>query len=420
MNVAEPHFKKGACSYCGDAPVNHTFSYFLNLISTRMDFHIKKVARHAPKFLVRFADFIPKFTFETFALLGLAKFSDDIEKAKTFRSRVIWEEAKRRGIKMEQLMLWGKPMDYYRAFLNGRRIYFDSLPIPPEMLDMRENWDDKFALKRELAKNNIPAPECVALPIFYKKRAEEIFAKLEKPVIVKPRIGSRGRHTITNINTIEEFRRALKVAEAISPDLVAEEHLHGYICRATVVGGQLAGFYRAKPPHVVGDGKSTIRKLIEEKDKNRYQRVEKVDISEELMTHIAKSGFTLNDVLPEGMELSLSHRSGRLFGGTTREMLPLLHPSFVPILERVAKLLGLAVVGFDCIVPDPEVEASSQKWGIIEANTLPFIDLHYYALLGKPQNIAGMVWDLWGPLPGPLLAKERVDAKQAGEVNAPR
>ena len=72
-----------------------------------------------------------------------------------------------------------------------------------------------------------------------------------------------------------------------------------------------------------------------------------------------------------------------------------LHPSFIPIFERAAQAVDLAVVGFDSIIPDPTKPAETQKWGIIECNTLPFIDLHYDALEGKPRNIAGMIWDLW-------------------------
>jgi len=76
-------------------------------------------------------------------------------------------------------------------------------------------------------------------------------------------------------------------------------------------------------------------------------------------------------------------------------MLDDLHPSFIPILKQAAKIVDLSVVGFDCIIPDPTKDANSQRWGIIECNTLPFIDLHYYALEGKPKNIAGMIWDMW-------------------------
>jgi cyanophycin synthetase len=73
-----------------------------------------------------------------------------------------------------------------------------------------------------------------------------------------------------------------------------------------------------------------------------------------------------------------------------------IHPSFIPFFEKAALVTGLSIAGFDSIIPDPTMDAYSQKWGIIECNTLPFIDLHYYALEGKPRNIAGMVWDLWG------------------------
>jgi cyanophycin synthetase len=155
------------------------------------------------------------------------------------------------------------------------------------------------------------------------------------------------------------------------------------------------GFYRACAPAVVGDGESTIEQLILEKDKNRPDRVEQVLINDELKSHVERAGFTLDEILPVGINLPLTHRTGRLFGGTTREMLSLLHPSFIPFLEKAARVVDLPVVGFDCIVPDPTEDANAQKWGIIECNTLPFIDLHYYALEGKPKNIAGKIWDLW-------------------------
>jgi len=87
-------------------------------------------------------------------LLKFSKLSGDINQAKTFRSRVIWEEAKRRGIDMKQLIMFGKPLDQYRARLNGKLVYFDSLPIPSKFLHMKKNWDDKFLLKKELSKKS--------------------------------------------------------------------------------------------------------------------------------------------------------------------------------------------------------------------------------------------------------------------------
>ncbi len=185
------------------------------------------------------------------------------------------------------------------------------------------------------------------------------------------------------------------IVKRICPYVAVEEHLQGSICRATIVGGSLAGFYKGQAPSIVGDGHNTIRKLIEEKDAARKTRVEAVPISKELHEYISRSGYTIDTVLPIDVKLQLSHHTGRLFGGTTKEMIDELHPSFVPILEHASSIVGLAIAGFDCIIPDPTKDANSQRWGIIECNTLPFIDLHYYALEGKPRNIAGMIWDLW-------------------------
>lgn len=396
MTQAEPKIKSSACSYCGDAPVHHTLSYWGSFFTAPLDDHMVRTTNRAPQFLKDFVDWLGVFFLELLAFFKIVKFSGDIERAKTFRSRVIWEEAKRREIKMEQVILFGKPLDYYRAKMAGKTIYFESIPIPSHSLDMRKNWDDKFVLKAELEKHQLPVPRYFLLSLFRsQKNLEEIFSKLEKPVIVKPKVGSRGRHTLTNIQTLPQFEKAVGISRQISPYLVAEEHLSGDVCRVTLVGGQLVGFFRGHVPTIVGDGKSTIKELIGGRDKNRPERVERIRVGEELHGHLARLGYEVSDVLPEGKSITLSHRFGRLFGGRTVEMIDELHPSFIPIFKKAAKVVDLAVVGFDSIIPDPTRPAESQKWGIIECNTLPFIDLHYYAFEGKPRNIAGAIWDLW-------------------------
>jgi len=394
-----PRAQKSSCSYCGDAPINHTLYFLESFISVGLDTHAVRIIKYVPSFIKKFVDLIPGFLFETLSLLKLVKFSEDIEKANTFRSRVIWEEARRRGIKMEQVIFRDRPLDYYRTPIRGKNFYFESIPIKPELLETSKNWDDKVVLKQEFRKCGIPVPLCLTLSFWHfgikAKKLEKIFSELTKPVIVKPRIGSRGRHTITNIRTLEQFREGVDIAGQICAELIVEEHLQGSVCRATFVDGVLAGFYRGNAPTLIGDGKKNILELIEEKDSQRPDRVEKVRISKELHDHISRAGFTVADILPEGVSLILSHRGGRLFGGTTVEMLNDLHPSFISILKKAEETVGLSVVGFDCIIPDPTKNASSQKWGIIECNSLPFIDLHYYALEGKPKNIAGMIWDMW-------------------------
>ncbi len=352
------------------------------------------VTKHAPKFLKDFATAIPVFLFKILSKVGLVHFSSDIDRACSFRSRVMWEEAEKRGIKMEQIVMGKRLLDWYRAKINGKYIYFESIPIQPEFLDFSKDWDNKITLKKELAKASVPVPRHMKLSPFSTKSLEQIFTDFNSPVIVKPELGSRARHTVTNITSLKQFEEGVAITKQISPYLIVEEHLYGNVCRATLVGGKLAGFYRGELPFIIGDGEKTIQELIEEKDKDRNVRYH-VRINEELDAHIARAGYTMDSIIPSGFYLALSHRTGQLYGGDTEEMIDELHPSFIPILEKAVSVTGLSVAGFDCIIPDPTKDESSQRWGIIECNTLPFINMHYYALKGTPRNIAGMIWDLW-------------------------
>ena len=395
-NQPQPHRKASKCIYCGDSYAPHALYFFSSIPSVLFDTHVIKTTKNAPLFIRNFVDWLFFVFFEVSILLHISKLSDDINKTNTFRSRVVWEEAKRRGIDMKQVIMLGKPLDLYRTRMRGKVIYFDSLPIPGERLIMKNNWDDKFLLKQELSAKDIPVPKYFSFSIFSPTNLEEIFSKFEMPVIVKPRVGSRGRHTVTNIHTLDQFKRGVETVKELCGFVSVEEHLQGDVCRATFVDGKLMGFYRGISPYVIGDGVKTIEELIQDKDANRNERVEKVVVNQEVKDYVARLGFSTGDVLPEGLRLSLTYRTGRLFGGATREMLDELHPSFIPILTKAAQVVDLPVLGFDCIVPEPTAPANSQRWGIIECNTLPFIDLHYYALEGKPKNIAGAIWDMWG------------------------
>ncbi len=396
MQDHKKYQNKSSCAYCGDAHVNHVFLYITSVVSNIMDPLLSSLNRRTPRFLTAFAEGILHLLLHVMLLLRIGKFDDDIEQAASLRSKIVWEEAIRRGLHPQQLVILGKPTEHMRVKMNGKFFYYDSLPIPIKIGDTGStDWDDKYVLKKRFANTGIPIPKFAEVPLFSKARIEKLWNEFEKPIIVKPALGSRGRHTTTNISDMSAFKKAISVGRIISPFLIMEEHLHGFVCRATVVGGKLAGFYRAEPPIVIGDGVKNIGELIAERDATRPDRVSKIELTQEIREHMSRQGYDLEYVLPAGKKVALTHRTGRLFGGRTREMLDELHPSFVPILERAGQMTGLPVLGFDCIVPDPEKDQASQRWGIIECNTLPFIDLHYFALEGKPKNITGMVWDLW-------------------------
>lgn len=384
--------KPNGCAYCGNSPVNHLESYIfqtLSVWSSRSGRRRSSLRRLSDPLYERFEPLIFRFL----AALPGSRFSSDPTKAKTYRSQVVWEEAIRRNIRMEQLVMFGAYTDMYRAHIADRWHYFISLPTPPHMPNGGEDWmDDKYHFKAALAEAGIPVPRIESVT-----RLTDAMRILPSfgAVVVKPRAGSRGRHTTVHVSTKEELARAFSCAQALCRYVAIEEYLEGPVCRATVVNGRLAGFFEAHPPRIVGDGVSTISELVERANASKHERVQNIVLNDEHLAFISRHGFTPESVLPEGRALALTHRTGRLFGGYTRELLGKEHPKLRAFAEQAAGVIGAPIVGFDLIIPNPERDPDGQRWGFIEANSLPYIDLHYLPLEGAPSNVAAAVWNLW-------------------------
>jgi cyanophycin synthetase len=386
---------KKKCSACGTSPTNHKFLFISNLVEEFTKETVEKIFNF--KILDSWqwpAIFVEKKLFEFFFLIGVVRYNRDPEKAYTDRSKLIWLEAQKRNILMEQAIIGKKYSDFYRAKINGKMFYFQSIPIPPKILQGGYKWlDDKFILFKKLSKNKIPSPIAKKISTF--NNAKRAFEELRKPVIIKPKYGSRGRHTTTNINTLEELGKAFRLARQITPWMIIQEHLSGSVYRATVINNELVGFFRADPPQVTGDGLKKIQELIFEKNKNRNERLSEILINDDLINFLERQKYTTESILQKEVTINLSAKTGRMYGGYTREMLEEVHPKMHYIFKKAGELVEAPVVGFDLIIENPTANPDTQHWGIIECNSLPFIDLHYFALEGPVIDLAKNIWDLW-------------------------
>ena len=224
-------------------------------------------------------------------------------------------------------------------------------------------------------------------------QAQKLFATLLKPVIIKPRFGSRGRHTTTNITTFEDYKMAFHRAKQLCAQVIVEEHYVGSVYRATCVDGKLAGVLGGDPPRVTGDGVATIAELIEIKNTTKPDRVGLVRVTDKHVEFLRLQGYTLESILIKGLTIDVIEKIGLSYGGSSAEVTDVTHPKLVLELERAAKATGDPLVGFDFITTSVEADPDTVRWGIIECNSVPFINLHHDPLLGTPVNAAGTVWD---------------------------
>ncbi|HVX90969.1 MAG TPA: hypothetical protein VHC20_05095 [Candidatus Paceibacterota bacterium] len=380
------------CADCGPAQANHAALWFANTTDTftlslprgPLSGTLAQMGNSVTSLLGHIAFYVARMT-------GALTLSSDRTQTCSNRTKLLWEEAARRGIDMQQLMFFGKPSDTFVVNLRGRMRFFKSLPLLATD-DAALRMDDKIWFKRAMRESGYPVPKSIGV-----RTQEEARAALAElgMVCVKPRTGSNGRHTYPYVKTEEDLAAALASVKKICAYASVEEQLEGNLCRATCVNGKLIGFFESGYPSVVGDGSTTIRELITQKNAARVEKVEPVEITASHEGYIRRRGYTLDSVLPAGVELPLTYRAGYGQGGWNREHGRAIHPSFIPVIEGAAKRTGLSIVGFDIIIPDPQKPANEQRWGFIEANSLPWVDLHSAPLYGTPIDVSPAVWDMW-------------------------
>jgi D-alanine-D-alanine ligase-like ATP-grasp enzyme len=386
---------KPTCLRCGNNPTNHTIAWIDSLILLLLVIPITHMLRdmRGGGRLIRFVTYVlwPLQLLAT--ALGIYKFVPMSGPQPSERDQVLLDEALARGYIMEVLQVFGMRHDTYRMTLpDGRLLTFESLP----RVDIRNaescGWlDDKWLLKQRLMEHSVPVSRGACVCSW--RAAKETFAGLTKPVIVKPRYGSRGRHTTTHINTEAELYTAYRSARQLNYPIMIEEHLVGSVYRATCIGGKLAGVLAGDPPRVTGDGIATIAQLIEQKNATRPARVGEVKLTEKLDAFLTTLGYSLETVLPAGLQIDLSEKIGLSYGGCSREVTKETHPALKAELERAAAATGDPLLGFDFITPDVSVHPDTVRWGIIECNAVPFINLHHDPLIGEPINVAAILLD---------------------------
>lgn len=380
-----------SCIYCGNNPVNHPTHKFYQ----SFDILVSPLRRTIfqtwfGKFTDQLTTYMGLAVFHMLKPLRLIKINRDINKIQYPRARVLWEEAFARNIEIEEIKPFGQPIDLYRAKIEDKYHYFVNLPRKESEGLSNLSWvDDKFLLKKKLLEHNLPV--AVGGSFRTLSKALKTFNALEKPVIVKPRAGSRGRHTTTFVYTKEQLTEAFKIAKQLCSWVIVEEHLFGDVQRGTVIGGKLIGVLGGSPPRVTGDGTRTIAELTKIKDSQRPEKVKPIQIN---LSFLQRQNLTLMTILPIDKTVMLSEKIGVNYGGTSYNCTPQTHPDTIKMFEEAGKILDISIVGFDFIIPDISKSYKEQKSGIIEANGAPFINLHHDPLYGESINAAKYVWDM--------------------------
>jgi cyanophycin synthetase len=260
---------------------------------------------------------------------------------------------------------------------------------------------NKHATKKLLGDMGVPVPKGYKI-----REIEELQSTVERvgyPVVIKPLDGNHGKGATVGIRSIEDANIAFEKAREYSRFIIVEQQLAGSDFRALVVNNRLIAVAERIPAHVVGDGKSSIEKLIDttNADPRRGYGHENVltqiDIDNQTTRCIRKAGYELGTILPRGELLHLKTTANISTGGTAIDCTDEVHPENVFLFERIARIIGLDVAGVDVIAPSVSEPLSENGGGIIEVNAAPGFRMHLAPSEGIGRNVAEHVIDMLFP-----------------------
>jgi len=266
-------------------------------------------------------------------------------------------------------------------------------------VEVRRGCRSKAQGRAIFDKNNVPHAKGL---IFLWPWTAHAFAKAHGfPLVIKPNVSGYSRGSYFPINDFKSLYKAIFWAKLWWPTTVIEQYLKGSNYRVLTTDHGLISVIRRYPPFVVGNGKDTISKLIDDENLVReemklYPTIYPLAKSEQVIGHLSKQHLTLQSVPADGEEIELFHRVALAPGGVVET----IDQSTIPevnkaLFKKVVNMFGANVLGIDVIFEKGiETDYTKQKCIFIEVNSRPYMKMHHYPRYGEAEDLEPFMKEL--------------------------
>ncbi len=200
-----------------------------------------------------------------------------------------------------------------------------------------------------LKSNGFPVP---AQEPFTDLSAARSFLKKHKTIVVKPCTQWGGRGVSVAVRTLKELDRAIAFARKFEDEIVLEEFVSGEDYRLIFVDYRYVAAIRRRAARVTGNGRDSIRKLIQKQNQIERQLDPShvIPLDSETARNLVALGLKWETVPAAGRDVQVRLTSNYHTGGCVDVVTREVGPKLVKIAAKAAKKLGVPVIGIDFLV----------------------------------------------------------------------
>lgn len=209
--------------------------------------------------------------------------------------------------------------------------------------------------------------------------------KIGLPVIVKPNSGSQG-FGVSLIHNKKEFFDSVKNIFKYDKIVLVQKPVYGKDYRLVILDNKLISAYERIPLNIVGNGKSTIAKLLEIKQKQFLVsgRDTKIKITDpRIIRKLKHQGLDFQSIPNKNQKVFLLDNANLSTGGDSLDVTDKVHPDFKKLAIELTRDMGLRLCGVDLMI-NGDISQQNKEFWILEINSAPGLD--HYAKIGKEQE----------------------------------
>ncbi|GAJ26086.1 hypothetical protein JCM15457_997 [Liquorilactobacillus sucicola DSM 21376 = JCM 15457] len=255
---------------------------------------------------------------------------------------------------------------------------------------MQKVWSNRQLSKKIAAAAGYTVP--TQWNVSQKSEIAKVYQEVKGAAIAIKNNRTSGTHVFRVPPTQKLFAQTVKQYLTLAAPCLVEQVVTGAPYTALLVGGKVVSLVERIPQNIVGNGRSTIKQLIQNKENERKKLGRCFDFGEIQKKSLAEQGRTLTDVLPRGVQLYLRYDASTKTGADYLEVRAETDVSYLQRLEELAGLLKMSSGSLDVLISNIyqplASDAEKGQFVFLNAHAFPQLSKHQHTLLKETQAIA--------------------------------